>query len=455
MKRIDQRKKVVILGLDCAEPSLVFDVFQAQLPTLKALKDQGCGIKLRSCDPPLTIPAWSCMMSGKDPGKLGCYGIRNRINYSYNSLRISTSDWIKEDRIWDVLGRKGLQSILVGVPQTYPVKPIQGCMVGCLLTPDKSCDYTYPSSLKTEIERIAQGYVIDIEDYRKVSPDVLFKMIWEMTIKRFEVFRYLLKTRPFDFAMMVEIGLDRLQHVFWHYYDKNHPLHLPNNPYQGFILKYYQLLDEQISATLEMLPPDTLVLIVSDHGAQPMQGGVRINQWLIREGHLSLREPCLAPKPLDETMVDWSKTQAWGEGGYFGRIFLNVRGREPSGIIPLSDYEKIRQLLASKLENMKGPSGDLIGNRVYFPEKLYPQTNGIAPDLMVYFGDLAWRSLGEVGVREIFSLHNDKGPDGANHAKDGIFISNVKCIPNERRENLKITEIAPLVLDYLDYNPES
>ena len=71
-------KKIMVIGLDCAAPSLVFDRWRDQLPNLKKLMKNGVYGELTSTIPPITVPAWSSMMSSKDPGQLGIYGFRNR-----------------------------------------------------------------------------------------------------------------------------------------------------------------------------------------------------------------------------------------------------------------------------------------------------------------------------------------------------------------------------------------
>ena len=86
-----QASKVVVIGLDCAEPSLVFDRYAHRLPYLSALRERGVWGKLRSCDPPITVPAWMSMMSSKDPGTLGYYGFRNRADHSYEKMTTATS----------------------------------------------------------------------------------------------------------------------------------------------------------------------------------------------------------------------------------------------------------------------------------------------------------------------------------------------------------------------------
>ena len=65
-----------MIGIDCAEPSLVFGPWRKDLPNLRKLMQAGTYGHLESCIPCITVPAWACMMSGKDPGQLGL-GFRN------------------------------------------------------------------------------------------------------------------------------------------------------------------------------------------------------------------------------------------------------------------------------------------------------------------------------------------------------------------------------------------
>ncbi|MBN1550192.1 alkaline phosphatase family protein [bacterium] len=442
-------RRVLILGLDCAEPQLVFNAFSEHLSTISSIAENGSAGILRSTDPPLTIPAWVSMVTGLDPGSLGCYGIRLRKDYSYSPLSLAFSNTVTAKRIWNIIADYGMHSILIGIPQTYPVSPVKGVCVAGMLTPNTNCVYTYPENLKYEIEQIVNGYVIDVPDFRTVPPGKLLDIIIDMTRKRFRLLRHLLSTRPWEFAMLVEIGLDRLHHCFWHYWDEAHPLYTENSPFKFAMLDYYKLLDHEIARVLEIIPEDTAIFIVSDHGAQAMQGGVRINEWLQQKGYLVLKSNVKKRQSLNLSMVDWSKTRVWGEGGYYCRLFFNVKGREPQGMISKDEYDRFRYEVASEIFNMKGIDGLNLENRVLFPEKIYSHTNGIPPDLMVYFGDLKWRSLAEIGTLSIFTRDNDIGPDGANHAVEGIFISNVPTVNPGGLVNLSIVDIMPSVLRIL------
>src|SRR5512146_33683 len=96
--------RLVIIGLDCMEPSLVFERWRADLPTLARLMEQGSYGRLESSIPAITVPAWSCMMTGRDPGELGIYGFRNRRDRDYHAMAISDGRAVKFPRLWDMLG---------------------------------------------------------------------------------------------------------------------------------------------------------------------------------------------------------------------------------------------------------------------------------------------------------------------------------------------------------------
>ena len=453
------QKKILVIGLDSAEPTLVFERWWDELPNLRRLAEAGCHMRLKSCDPPITVPAWSVMTSGLDPGRLGCYGFRNRKDHSYGELVVADGSSMREKRIWDYLSAAGRKVIVLGVPQTYPPYPVDGCMVSCFLTPGTHAEYTYPAALKAEVEAVSGGYLLDVTGFRDAEKQELLQRIYRMTEKRFRVARHLLATKPWDFFMLVEIGLDRLQHVFWSFQDPSHPDFQPNHPLQSAIHDYYVFLDRLVGELVDEFGRDAHVLVVSDHGAQRMEGGFCLNEWLLQAGYLALKEPQKKgaglgipgtspsqggekkrPVPLQPEMVDWPRTQAWGEGGYYGRIFLNVKGREPQGAVEPAEYEQVRGRLIVDLQNLKDAQGGPLPTQVFRPQDLYSECRGIPPDLLAYFGHLKWRALGSIGHGSLYSSTNDTGADAANHAPYGIFIANWPWQGHGNAERARILE---------------
>ncbi len=446
-------KRVLVVGLDCAAPQLVFELFKDKLPNLSRLIDSGIHAPLRSTDPPITVPAWTSMMTSKDPGRLGFYGFRNRSDHSYDGLAFANSTLIKEPTVWDILTAAGKQSILIGIPQTYPPKAINGKIVCDFLTPSKDSRWTYPDDFKDEVERVTGGYIIDVDNFRTDDKERLLRQVYEMTERRFKLAKHLIAGEDWDFFMMVEMGPDRMHHGFWRYFDTGHRLYEAGHKFEHAIRDYYVYLDERIGELLALVDDDTTVLVVSDHGAKAMAGGICVNDWLIDQGYLALKETPGEPATLKLDMIDWSKTTAWGEGGYYSRVFMNVAGREPRGFVPAEDYDKVRLELKRKFEAIVDPGGVNIGTRALFAEDIYETANGVPPDLIVYFGDLNWRSVGKVGNSAVHVFANDTGPDDANHDYHGIFIMSGPGVEAGRPAELSIYDVAPTILTALGLKP--
>jgi predicted AlkP superfamily phosphohydrolase/phosphomutase len=451
MTRDASPRRVLVIGLDCATPQFVFGPERFDLPNLRRLRERGCWGPLRSCDPPITVPAWSVMTSGKDPGTLGVYGFRNRKDRSYDAMSTANSTSIRERRVWDILSREGRKVVVLGVPQTYPVTPVNGWMAADFLTPDASVNYAYPKLLKAELEQALGECLFDVDDFRTDRKDDLLKRLYALMNNRFDAAEFLMDSKPWDFFMMVEMGVDRLHHGFWKHCDPSHPKYSPSNPYEDVIRDYYQAVDARIGRLLKKAGRNTAVLVVSDHGAKAMRGGIRVNQWLMREGFLRVNDALGAPKRIEDCAIDWSGTRAWASGGYYGRIFINVAGREPQGVVPKSEYETFRSMLIAHIEAMTDKDGHPMGNHAMRPEDLYEKVTGIAPDLLVYFGDLDWRAIGTIGFDDIFADDNDTGPDDANHDFHGIFIMDDGA---ERGGgeilDASLLDIAPTILDLMN-----
>lgn len=437
--------KVFVIGLDCAPPELVFDEFD--LPNIQQLMD--CYGELTSTIPAITCPAWMSMVTGKNPGKLGFYGFRNRKGFSYTDMWIANSLAVKEDTLWDIFSREGKEVSMIGVPQTYPPKPVNGIMVTSFLTPDINHQYTYPDSLKTEIKDLVGEYMLDVEEFRTEDKHKLLSQIYEMTEKRCKVVNHYLK-KKWDFFMWVEMGPDRLHHGLWKYFDTTHRKYTESD-LKSAIPEYYQYLDNQIGEMLHLVDEDTCIIVVSDHGAKKMEGCINVNDWLIQEGYLHLLEEPSQVVPFKKVQIDWKKTSVWAWGGYYSRIFFNVKNREEEGILTKEEYYDVREDVRKKLESMKDDHGAPLNTKAFRPEDIYTGNYvSEAPDLIVYFGDLYWRATESVGHDSIYSFETEIGPDDCVHAQKGIFIlKDPEERVSGRKENLNIMDFAPTVLDLM------
>jgi predicted AlkP superfamily phosphohydrolase/phosphomutase len=444
--------RILVIGLDCAAPEILFG--DERLTNFRRLMELGCYGRLESITPPITVPAWMCMAASQDPGSLGVYGFRNRADHSYNGLSIVDSRSIQEITIWDQLAREGKHSIIIGVPPSYPPRKVNGICVGCFMTPDPNkATYTFPPEIKEEITEFLGEYPVDVKGFRTNNKEWLKEQIYAMSRKQFKLVRHFLQTEDWDYFQFVDIGLDRMQHGFWQYHDPHHVLYASDNPYQNVISDYYLYLDDQMGEILELVTDDTIVLVVSDHGAQRLDGGFCVNEWLVREGLLVLKEYPQEITPFNQLDVDWEKTKVWSEGGYYARVFLNVKGREPNGTVGKADYEQFRDEIKAKLEATLDDKGELMSTLVFKPEEIYREVRNVAPDLIVHFGGLYWRSIGGVGYQGFHTQENDTGPDGCNHAQFGSFVLAASNLPLYGEvQGAHLLDIAPTLLDLGGYD---
>lgn len=415
-------RRLFVIGLDCAEPDLIYNRWKDKLPAFSYIMRKGIYAHLESTIPAITVPAWISMVTGKDPGELGIYGFRNRKSHDYSELYVPNSRNIKEKAIWEYLDLYNKRSFLLGVPMTYPVKRINGIMVSGFLAPDTESDFTYPHGFRKDIKEMIGEYVIDVKNFRTENKDWLLNQIINMTNKRFELFIKTNRKYRFDFSMMVEMGVDRIHHGFWSYMAKDHPKYSEGNPYENVIFEYYKLIDKYLCQIIEEFSENADIMIVSDHGSKTMMGGFNINQWLIDMGYLVTKSEKSEIDKLSNDDIDWSRTKVWGSGGYYSRIFFNVKDREPNGAISMENYYDFLQKIKEELESVVGPDGNLLGNAGFVPERIYKKINNIPPDLILYPANLSYRSIGSIGHDSFFSAENDTGPDDANHAQNGVFM---------------------------------
>jgi len=444
--------RVIVIGLDSMPPALAFEAHADRMPTLAAMRARGASGPLRSTDPPITVPAWVTMTTGADPGRLGLYGFRSRVPGTRDTRMVTSAD-VRADRIWDTASRAGLTSVVVSVPLTYPVtdRP-RVAMTGCFLTPGHDSEWASAPGLKEELTARFGPYLVDVEGFRAGDKAAVLAGCRALTRQHFAIFRHLISTREPDFAMLVDLGPDRFHHAMLALAAPSHPRFDPSAPLAGEAADYYSLLDREIGETLGLAGSDTLVLVVSDHGVRPLLGSVCVNELLIREGLLVLEGVPAVPTPLSRCAVDWSRTRAWGEGGYHARISFNVAGREPGGIVSPDAFEEERARLASRIRGMAGPDGGPMDNRVFTPAELYGEAAGSPPDLTVYWDDLSLRSAGTVGHGTVFIPTNDTGPDDANHDPMGILVMAGGRARGEIH-GARIADVHATVMDALGLSP--
>ncbi len=414
-------RKLFILGLDSAPPKTIYERYGVEIPNIAEMVDESQRWLMRSCHRPITIPAWMVMFTGKTPGELGIYGFRHRKPGDVRHSYIINYSYIKEPTLWDEVSKAGGRVGVFGVPPTYPPRPVKGFLISDFMTPGPDKQYAFPPWLKGEIQEKFGPLIFDVK-FRREDKLSVRDELFEMTYQHLQITKYLVRRKVWDLFIYMEVGIDRIHHAFWKYFDVSHPRYTPDKELSKVIPKYYELVDKEFGELRKELPKDTIIVLVSDHGAKAMAGAFAINEWLIREGYLKLKEEPKKPgTDLTKEMIDWGKTIAWGWGGYYSRIFINLKGREPKGVIGKEEYETVVDQLIRDIARIKGPQGQQWRNLAFRPSEIYPVVRGDPPDLMAYFDDLSWRAAGTVGWGTPYLKENDRGPDDAVHDWHGVF----------------------------------
>jgi len=481
---------VFITGLDGATFDIINPLMdKGELPNLAQLMREGTHGKLGSTIPPLSPTAWTSFMTGKNPGKHGILDFFWRDTDGYK-LKFYTAASRQGKPVWTLFSEAGKKVGVINVPSTYPPDKVNGFMISGMDAPGYKSKFVYPPEILLELERNVGKYLIEEGPRRDLvnGPEAYVNETNELIENRFNSTRYLMEKYDWDLFVVVFEATDRVQHFFWKYMDQNHPEYVADqeNPFKDIIHDTYKKLDQKIGEILNSLDEDTTVVVLSDHGFGPIYRSFRLNLWLSKKGYLSYREdfdvwkreerksllrrrvPVIAKKILKKFSVfnenpaqvidlfpnvDWSQTKSYAMGG-FGNIYINLKGREPSGIVePGKEYENLRKKLMDELMEIKDPeNGKKMIKAVYKREDVYTgEFLECAPDILIswtdgysFIGDRERVFLGfQPNNNELFSSHKWSG----NHLSQGIFLIKGKDIKkNHHIRNLNIIDIAPTIL---------
>jgi len=477
--------KVFVIGIDSATFRVIDPLRQrGELPTLDMLMSRGVSSPLISTMPPVTPPAWVSFMTGMNPGKHGVFDFYAPPSYGYERP-VLNSGFIKSRTIWRIVSDHGRRVGAINVPMTHPPEKVNGFIIPGMQYGYDGPDFAHPPSIMKEIkERIGDYRVVygALEGLYTDNLDTLIRE-WDRILQiRKETTLYLLERYEWDLFMITFYVLDVIQHHFWKFYDPSHPQYRDHGKYRDVIPEFYKKVDSAIGEIIKGLDEDTTIFVVSDHGAGPEKSSFFINSFLAREGFLSFRKtlvplwrfrwPHLFYKglrrlgfkgiawvlPLSQLprlgrvvdpreglnipyFIRWDRTRAYAGNHTEQGIYVNLRGREPYGIVEQGEeYERLRDDIIRRLRGLNG-----LKFEIYKKEDLY---NGeflfYAPDIIVKIDDGDCIMQKEFYHREILI---DAYKTSGTHREEGIFIACGGPIKKGIRiENPHIVDMAPTIL---------
>ena len=496
--------KVLVIGLDGATLNLVKPwAKQNILPTLHRIMEDGIYGKLQSVTPTISAAAWPSFMTGMNPGKTGAYDFLRREPNSYQ-LKFTSRDLIHGNSFWKILGQQGHKVCIMNVPMTYPPEEVNGILVSGLGTPAKK-PFTNPIELSHLLNN--RGYKVNKKtSFIPGNEKAFLDEVYDITEKQFHSALWLMQEYDWDFFMTVFYETDQLSAYFWRYMDKTHPSHNPATdlPYKHAIRDYYQKLDTYICKFIEKVGSDCNIIIMSDHGSGPLYRQVFLNEWLCKKGYLAIREHKdlqlrshrkianlgltrrnlstildkynlgtienwmkdllgkyvnILPRDLYAEYpfaIEWENTRAYSHG-YQGQIYINLKGREPMGIVSDgNEYDATCQEIIADLLELRDPNDNQpIVDKAYLREEIYSGPNiDLAPDITLVMRDLSYTThLGyEFNPKTREVVCDTKNFESGGHRKDGILLASG---PNFRQSKYQynpasILDLAPTILHLMN-----
>lgn len=473
-------KKLLIVGIDGADWGyLNYGIKKGKLPTIKSLMQKGSYGKLKSVIPPVTLVSWLCFSSGQNPGKVGHFGYIKKLKNSYDFDVKIRDVFSKITPFWKRLNEKGIKVGIVNIPYTFPPQKTDKFMV-CIAESfhiPKGKNSCYPKQLESEIiknlgEReynTTYNYFNKPVDERLQDSIVYLKN--KAKLSEFLLKRYSRKIQCF----MTVFFPDQLHHFLT---DKEKTM------------EYYKQLDKEIKKFIRIYKPDN-ILLLSDHGEGPVKKEFYVNEFLMKNNLLKLKKKKkflnkigvtlenlqrlssifkldaklvkILPRSFIETYIrpnipskkirikdvkiDWAKTIAFSFNNSSGGIYINLKGREPEGIVEKKDYEKTAKQIINKLKNLKDPkTNKKLKVEAYMKEEIYKgKYIEDSPDIVYAIED--WDYIPKTALPgNVFKQPRDPG----NHKLYGIFIMAGKNIKKGKVEDAELIDISPTILKLFD-----
>ena len=319
--------------------------------------------------PEISAVSWSSFMTGTQAGEHGIFGFVDLVPSSYQ-YRFPDFRDLKAEPFFVELGARGMRSVIINLPATYPARPVPGVLISGFVALDLE-RAVFPARYLPMLRQA--GYQVDVDAGKGKDRKAEFLADLHCAHKvRKGIADMLWVKEDWDVFMYTVTGTDRLQHFLYDAYAE--PGHEFHDEFRGF----FHEVDEAAADFLERAAslPGLEIIALSDHGFGPIRSEVYLNQVLKKYGFFSLEGPGAKGLPgisggASAFALDPS------------RLYVHRQGKYPRGGVAAGDYEKVRNELKGLFSGYE-VNGRKVVRRVYMKEELYGGAQmPAAPDLVL------------------------------------------------------------------------
>ncbi|MHC4181923.1 MAG: alkaline phosphatase family protein [Planctomycetota bacterium] len=450
-------RKAVVLGIDGLHPTLV-NQWLDNLPNLKKLQKGGVWGALESTLPPGPPHAWTSSHCGKNPGSFGFWDYSHRDKFSY-SINKMVDSVVVESRVrclYNMLSKMGEKIAIINVPLTWPLPKIPG---GYCISNHMSAenDFTWPENLYKEISGLFKEYISQVPEafgkHREINKEKVLEKIYLMDTQWFTLVKHFFQEKKCDYVFAVLDGTALVSHLFLRNSDFKHRYYEQNTHFSDTLFNYYKWIDKKIGEVSKILDEDSVLFVYSAYSIQRLNGQINLNEWLIKNGYMTLHEYPSEPLPFNDLNVDWSKTKCWSVGNS-GLIFINQKGRESKGIVDPDNYEILLDELSAGIKLICEDNSNALNTRVLKRDDIFfGNWVEYGPDLLVNISDGKWNTNEKVGygIGKIHHLDTLKDSIGEGFGHKGYFcISGSDFPPAGELHDISLLNLAPTIIDALN-----
>ncbi|RLE73134.1 MAG: hypothetical protein DRJ45_00705 [Thermoprotei archaeon] len=463
--------RVVIVGLDGVPWSVINRLYEdGVVDVLPEIAKEGAHGTLTSIIPPYTVPAWTSMATGVNPGKHGAYS--THVPQPDYSLRLLTSGDVLYPRVYECLSMCGMESVVVNLPLSYPPRLFRGVMVSDWLYPKLK---VYPE----EESAFLRGYSQPDPLWALYSPAGYSRTLLEGLNGRIGAIKRLFQNVNWDMFFVVFSETDFLLHKDYENIINGGNSHPSRN--------VFHKIDSFVGWILDRLPQDCLLLVVSDHGFAKYRCVVHVNSLLRNLGLITLKAfrrgttdfsgrlpiPRFAYRYIYRSrnlrrlvgpVLDYlgfnsaslylripaSKSYAFMLPDHFG-IYINSRDIFSNWLLKKREAVSIKRKLIRLLRRIKNPkNGNHLFSAVYAREDVFsgPNVHRI-PHIILVPSAPCWMDHEIAGAPVEVRTHID-------HSLTGMVVlygCDVKA--GTKLKGASLLDITPTILHYLGLSVDS